>query len=181
MELSQAKAWRQQLRDNPEQLRLAAIGAGVIGDPELVSELIVLMEVEAVARVAGEAFSMITGVDLAYEDLDRDAPEDFEAGPNDNPEDENVALDQDEDLPWPMPELVAKWWRENQGKFRPEVRYLRGKEISRESLLDALTWGNQRQRAAAALELALREPRQPLFDVCAPGKCQAKRRKSWSL
>jgi uncharacterized protein (TIGR02270 family) len=181
MELSQTKAWRRQLRDNPKQLRLAVIGAGVIGDPELAGELIVLMEVEGVARIAGEAFSMITGVDLAYEDLDGDAPEGFEAGPNDNPEGENTALDQEEDLPWPVSELVAKWWRENQGKFRPGVRYLKGKEISRESLLNVLARGNQQQRAAAALELALREPTQPLFNIRAPGKCQVERLKSWSL
>ncbi len=40
--------------------------------------------------------------------------------------------------------------------------------------------GNQRQRAAAALELALREPTQPLFEVRAPGKLQVERLMAWN-
>ena len=34
-----------------------------------------------VGRAAGEALSMITGVDLAYEDMETDPPTDFESGP----------------------------------------------------------------------------------------------------
>jgi hypothetical protein len=41
---------------------------------------------------------MITGVDIAYEDLEGEWPEGFEAGPTENPENENVAMDPDEDL-----------------------------------------------------------------------------------
>jgi hypothetical protein len=41
---------------------------------------------------------MITGVDIAYEDLEGVWPEGFEAGPTENPENENVAMDPDEDL-----------------------------------------------------------------------------------
>ena len=174
MELPQAKAWRQRLRGNSQQLRLAAIGAGVIGDPDVVGDLIALVEIETVARVAGEAFSMITGVDLSYEDLDKDAPEGPQGGPTEEPEDEDVALDPDENLPWPAPELVKNWWEKNRGKFRSGIRYLCGKEIGTESLKDVLAKGNQRQRAAAALELAVREPKQPLFEVRAPGKRQLK-------
>ena len=56
------------------------------------------MEVPELARVAGEAFTMITGVDIAYEDLEGEWPEDFEAGPTESPEDEDVEMDPDEDL-----------------------------------------------------------------------------------
>ena len=42
---------------------------------------------------------MITGVDIAYEDLEGAWPEGFVAGPTEDPEDENVAMDPDEDLP----------------------------------------------------------------------------------
>jgi uncharacterized protein (TIGR02270 family) len=180
MELPHAKAWCQHLRDNPKMLRLAAIGAGVIGDPELNDDLITLMESEAIARVAGEAFSMITGVDLSYEDLDGDQPEGYKGGPSDNPEDEDVAMDQDEDLPWPVPSLVAQWWKEHGDKFRAGVRYLRGKELAGGSLRQALLQGNQRQRAAAALELALRESTKPLFEVRAPGGRQLIEMNAWT-
>jgi len=57
------------------------------------------MTIPELARVAGEAFTMITGVDIAYEDLEGAWPEGFVAGPTEDPEDENVAMDPDEDLP----------------------------------------------------------------------------------
>ncbi|MBV8554404.1 MAG: hypothetical protein JO116_02485, partial [Planctomycetaceae bacterium] len=38
-----------------------------------------------------------------------------------------------------------------------------------ESLREALTKGYQRQRAAAAIELAILKPGRPLFEVRAPG------------
>lgn len=175
MELSQAKSWYQQLRNNPEQLRLSAIAAGVIGDPELINDIIELMNIDEVKRVSGEAFAMITGVDLAYEDLDGDAPQNYETKPSDESEDEDVKPDPDEDLPWPVPELVLKWWERNKGKFKSGVRYLKGMEINVDSLQNVLINGNQRQRAAAALELALINPKQPLFETRAPGKEQLKR------
>jgi uncharacterized protein (TIGR02270 family) len=174
MEFAQAKAWCRQLRDNPDQLRLAALASGVIGDPELVDDLIMLMEIQEVTRTAGEAFSMITGIDIEYEDLDGEEPEGFEGGPSEEAEDEDVDIDPDEDLPWPNPELIRKWWKERRKDFRSGVRYLRGKEITSGSLMDALIQGNQRQRGAAALEIAIKEPLKPLFETRAPGKRQLK-------
>jgi uncharacterized protein (TIGR02270 family) len=117
---------------------------------------------------------MITGVDIEYEDLDGEEPEGFESGPSEDTEDENVDLDPDEDLPWPSPEMIKKRWQEHRKDFRPGVRYLRGKEMNMGSLRDALIHGNQRQRAAAALEMAIREPLKPLFEIRATGKRQLK-------
>lgn len=174
MELSQAKEWLQQLRAKPEFLRLAVIGSGVIGDPALADDLVTLMDNAEVSRVAGESFSIITGVDLAYDDLEGDEPEDFKGGPREDSEDEGVAMDKDEDLPWPAPGLVARWWKEHQGSFKSGRRYLGGKEITVELLSNALIHGNQRQRSIAALELAIREPARPLFEIRANGKYQTK-------
>lgn len=181
MTIREAKDWLQYLKSKLEKMRLVAIGAGVIGIPDLIGDLIKLMEIEEIARVAGEAFSMITGIDLAYEDLDGDQPENFKSGPMEEEEkDEDVTLDPDEDLSWPVPDLVNKWWNQNKRKFKPGKRYLRGKEINSESLKDALVYGNQRQRAAAALEVALTEPMKPLFEIRAPGKYQLKTLMSWT-
>jgi uncharacterized protein (TIGR02270 family) len=121
------------------------------------------------ARLAGEAFSMITGADLAYEDLDGDAPEGFEAGPTDDPKDENVELDPDENLPWPKLEAVSKWWEGRKAGLRAGLRHLLGKPVEAAGLRKALREGKQRQRAAAALELAMLEPGKPLVEVRAPG------------
>lgn len=83
--------------------------------------------------------------------------------------DEDVEMDPDEDLPWPEPELIAEWWNKNKGSFQSGTRYLLGQPISPEHLHHVLRHGFQRQRAAAALELAMMSTGQPLFEVRAPG------------
>jgi len=175
MNVPQAKDWLQKMKNNTELLRLSTIGEGALGDPKLIGNIISLMQKEDIARAAGEAFSMITGLDLAYEDLEQDQPEGFESGPSEEPEDEEVSLDKDEDLPWPAPDLIGKWWNDNKKNFRAGRRYLNGNEINKSSLYETLKHGNQRQRAAAALELGLLEPNKPLFEVRAPGKRQIKK------
>ncbi len=172
LDVPAAKAWLQRMGPVPATLRLATIGIGVLGDPEMMGVLIELMKNDAVARVAGESFSMITGVDLAYDDLERTAPDGFESGPTEDAADEDVALDEDENLPWPNPQLVADWWTTHHTDFQPGHRHLCGREINVESLCKTLVDGTQRQRAAAALELALLQPNQPLFDVRARGNWQ---------
>jgi uncharacterized protein (TIGR02270 family) len=180
MDVQQAKAWHRQLTKEPTQLRTAAIADGIIGDPDAVEGLIDLMNIPEIARVAGEALSVITGVDLPYEHLSGEKPEGFEAGPTEDPEDENVAMDPDEHLPWPVPALVAKWWNQHRVKFQAGRRYFKGKEITVQSLREVLISGNQPERAAAALELALREPTQPLFEVRARGSLQLEELKRWN-
>ena len=96
-------------------------------------------------------------------------PEDFQAGPTEDPNDENVEMDPDDNLPWPEPTLVQKWWDKNRGQFKNGTRYLLGKPMTVEWLKTVLRDGRQRQRAAAALELAIRQPGQPLFNVATPG------------
>jgi len=169
MEFESAHPWQQELAHKAESARLAVIGAGAIGDPVLVPWLIEQMAVPNLARVAGESFSMITGTDLAYEDLERKKPDGFESGPTDDPEDENVEMDPDDNLPWPEPVLISKWWGAHQGEFQKGVRYLLGKPVDDDWLGQVLRIGRQRQRAAAALELAMLNPGQPLFEVRAPG------------
>ena len=141
------------------RFRLAPWLIEQMGNPEL-------------ARPAGEAFASITGVDVAYEDLEGEWPEGFEAGPTEAPEDENVEMDPDEDLPWPASPLIQGWWSKNQGRFSSGQRHLLGRPITPETLGEVLRTGMQRQRAAAALELALCQPGQPLFEVRARGDMQ---------
>ncbi len=169
MDLPSAHAWQRELAQRPDSVRLAVIGSGMIGDPASVPWLLEQMRIPELARVAGEAFTMITGVDIAYEDLESEWPEGFDAGPTENPEDENVEMDADENLPWPNPELIQAWWGKNKGRFRNGTRYLCGQPIAYEHLQHVLCTGFQRQRAAAAIELAMLKPGQPLFEVRAPG------------
>jgi uncharacterized protein (TIGR02270 family) len=164
-----AKVWLKRLVKDLGQKRIAVIAAGAFADPEVIPFLIDQMKVPKLARVAGESFSLITGANIAYEDLEGERPEGFEAGPTENPEDEDVAMDADLNLAWPEPALIQKWWSARQGDFAKGTRYLLGQPITPESLRLALKNGYQRQRAAAALELAILKPGRPLFEVRAPG------------
>ena len=167
---SHSRDWLKQLATMTERRRDLIIACGATGDPDYIPWLIQQMaESPDHARIAGEAFTFITGVDLAYDDLETDWPEGFEAGPTENPEDGDVAMDPDEDLPWPDPALIEAWWHANQERFTSGSRYLVGAPISAQHCQHVLRGGMQRQRIAAALELALMEPRAMLFETRAPG------------
>ena len=169
MVLPAALSWREELARSEATLRQALLGAGIIGDPIAIPWLIEQMQVQTTARLAAESFTMLTGLDLALENLEGDPPEGFEAGPNDDPEDEDVEMDPDEFLPWPKVEGISQWWHRHQTDFQSGTRYLIGQPIKGDWLQVVLRRGYQRQRAAAALELTRRQPGQPLFEVRGPG------------
>jgi uncharacterized protein (TIGR02270 family) len=141
---------------------------GIAGDPYHVPWLISRMEDLALARLAGESFSLITGLDLAYLDLDLKPPEGIETGPNDDPNDANVALDEDDSLPWPAPHKIAAWWHRNGGRFSAGTRYFMGQSPTTAHCASVLTTGFQRQRRHAAEYLCLLKPGTPLFNTAAP-------------
>ncbi len=161
------------LADNQDTLRLAVIGAGLSGQPSYIPWIIQQMQVAGLARVAGEAFSRLCGVDLAYQDMVGELPDDGGGGgPTENAEEESVEMDEDEDLPYPDFILVHQWWLDNRGYFKPDVRYLYGKPASNKQCRWALKKGGQRLRYVAAILLALAEPKRTLFEVREVGKRQ---------
>ncbi len=172
LDLQQVKALLKTLVQSKDRIREAIIGAGIAGDPGYIPWLIKQMESPKLARIAGESFSFISGADIAYEDLEGKLPKNFAAGPTENPEDEEIAMDPDEDLPFPDPLLIEHWWKQHQHNFLPGVRYLSGKPVSEFQCQAVLRSGKQRQRQAAALELALMQPKAPLFESRAVGKKQ---------
>lgn len=174
LDLQQIKTLLEVLVQSKDRIREAIIGAGIAGDPVYIPSLIKLMESPKLARIAGESFSFISGVNIAYEDLESKSPKNFAAGPTENPEDEEVAMDPDEDLPCPDPQLIKHWWKQHQHNFLPGVRYLSGKPVSEPHCQAVLRSGKQRQRQAAALELALMQPSAPLFETRAVGRKQQK-------
>jgi len=160
----EAMAWLRGLNSDPRHARLAVTACGILGDPAFVPWLIGRMEIPELARAAGEAFSMIAGIDLAYDDLETDTPEGFEAGPTANPADDNVALDPDEHLPWPDPVLIKPWWEREGSRFPAGTRHLLGRPLDEAACQHALAAGFQRQRRAAAFELTLASSDTPLFN-----------------
>jgi len=143
-------------------VRSAIAGAGVLGDAACMPWLIDQMKSPALACVAGEAFSMITGVNLADANLDQRRP----SAPDVNDVAEDLpSPDDDRNLAWPNPSRVAGWWQLHQHEFPGGVRYLAGQPIDPRILRSLLAIGRQRQRAAAAVEFALREPDVALVEV----------------
>ncbi len=168
-------SWVCQLIENPGQLRIGIQAIGLLGDPVSVPWLIQQMHDLPFARVAGEAFSLITGADLALLDLDLQVLPDFDAGPNDDPEDPNVLMDPDEDLPWPDPTAIAAWWHHHGAGLQAGIGHILGHRQSESSFLHALARGQQRQRIVAACAIARWQPDQPLFPTSAP----AWRQRNW--
>lgn len=168
MSAADAQEFLRQLARDPVQVRLLIQGAGFAGDPAYVPWLIGHMTDDKLARLAGESFSMITGADLAWLDLERKPPDNLETGPNDNPEDPNVDMDPDDGLPWPEQARVQAWWTRHGSRFASGTRHFIGATLNRERCIEVLRNGYQRQRIASAYHLCLLEPGTPLFEWRAP-------------
>ncbi|WIG95908.1 TIGR02270 family protein [Myxococcus sp. SDU36] len=110
-----------------------------------------------VARLAGEAFSAITGLRMAGAHvLPEPAPEDALPPLEDEDLDADLVLRPEDALPLPAQEEVARWWDGARDGFSPANRYLGGKLFAGTSLLDALAQGPMRRRHPYALELMVR-------------------------
>jgi uncharacterized protein (TIGR02270 family) len=170
--LTHAHEVLRRLAGDPGQIRWVIEGSGIVGDPGYVPWLIRHMTDPKTARLAGEAFTVITGADFGRNGLTGARPEGFESGPNDDPADPNVDLDRDDGLPWPDVTKTEKWWGANRSRFPKGTRYFMGAPITREHCLGVLKNGDQRQRILAAHYLCLLEPGTPLFNTSAPARRQ---------
>ncbi len=162
-------------RDTPVGMRRLVRACGLLGDPHFVPWLIDLMTDDTLARLAGESFSLITGADLAALDLERKPPEGVDFGPNSDPMDNNVALDEDDSLPFPEREKVQGWWQANAAAMPAGTRFFVGAPPSPEQLARVLREGFQRQRIAAARLRCLQLPGSALFATAAPAWRQQRR------
>ncbi len=149
------REWISALAKNPANLRAVITATGVLGDPHAVNWLISKMTDPVQARLAGEAFTLITGIDLEKHGLTAPPPTGLMPIPNDNPGDPYVGLDEDENLPWPDAARIAALWRNHGQHFLVGRRYFLGKAVAPEWLKSKLADSPQRHRHAAALELAL--------------------------
>ncbi len=180
MESQHFGQWVELLLARPEQQRLGLWVIGQRGHPTWMPRLLSAMTEPALARGAGEAFSMLTGINIAEDLVDgvrargpalvpRSIEQRRVAGIPLPGKPAAVVQDVDGDLPWPAADALASYWQRHQGEYDPQSRYLLGKPIDESSAIVALRTGAQRQRAAAAIELALLQAESPLFEVRAPG------------
>lgn len=156
------------LAQDPVNDRVVIRAVGVAGDPAGLPWLIDRMDDPATARIAGESFSLATGVDLARLELEKAQPEDVEPGATEDPDDDNVAVDEDEGLPWPDRAKVAAWWQSNSHRFPAGRRFFMGEQPNIDNCSRVLCHGYQRQRIAAAEHLCLLKPGTKLFPTRAP-------------
>jgi uncharacterized protein (TIGR02270 family) len=175
--LAEGRRWVSRLAREPRFASLVVIGAGIVGDPVSVPWLINRMESPALARLAGEAFTMITGIDLAYHDLSQDITP--TSSDEEQSADEARPLGYETNLAWPSAVRVGEWWANHHDAFSSGIRYLGGKPITKQSLIDILIDGKQRLRAAAALELALLNRNEAFFEVRSRGAAQRTRLEQW--
>jgi|GEM_PF-457766 len=137
-------------KPEPIALRQQTLWAlGFSGNRDAAAACLPLMSSQEplIDRLAGEAFSAITG--LRLDDTRTRENDDEELG------DEPLSLT-DSWLPRPRADTVADWWHRNQSRFSPGVRYLDGVPCSPARLLVSFEGGTMRRRAAIALELTLR-------------------------
>ncbi|MCF6337429.1 MAG: TIGR02270 family protein [Gammaproteobacteria bacterium] len=163
-----ADAWIAQLLGHPGhhsgQLRQGIKAIAANGRIHAIPRLIVLMQDDTLARIAGEAFSLLTGIDLKQQQLTRPRPP-----LDEDPGDIDSALE-DAELPWPDAAKVAAQWQPQATDFDAGQRYLMGQPINAAHLNSIIASGYQRQRHAAALELALLEPLSSLNNTHAISK-----------
>ncbi|MGQ9424394.1 TIGR02270 family protein [Gilvimarinus sp. F26214L] len=157
------RKWISELARSPEEIRNVIKASGLLGDPHAVEWLIAQMRVPALSRLAGEAFTNITGIELETNGLAiSELPDLDDQVPNDDPADDRVDMDEDEHLAFPDPYKVAAIWQKYQGRFVPAQRYLLGQPLNPAHVKRVLDNGLQRQRRTAAFDLALLQPDQLL-------------------
>lgn len=154
-----------------DRARCAIVAAGASGRPGLVPLLLEHAAVDDTARLAAWAISLVTNAG-ASRALHTRAPTGFQAGPNDDPADDDVAMDPDEDLPWLSPDALRTWWSSHAAEFPPDKRHLLGRPIEKPWLEHLLLHANQAVRGAAAIELQFVAREKPRVAVGAPGFLQ---------
>jgi uncharacterized protein (TIGR02270 family) len=164
--------WLKTLSRDPKHRRDMLIGAAIVGNSAYIPILIKQMKEPELARAAGDAFTIITGLDLVKNGLNGSRPDGFEFEADEENKD---ASDADEYLAWPDIELISSWWQHNEQAFPARTRFLAGTAITAEHCQYSLKNDNQRNRQSAALELALRHAKAPYFNTKASADSQQKR------
>ncbi|VAW66603.1 hypothetical protein MNBD_GAMMA09-3907 [hydrothermal vent metagenome] len=160
--VEQARDLISKLAEDKTQMRAVVQATGILGDPHAVNWLISIMSDTALARIAAEAVSLITGIDLEQYQLTDELAPSVAQQPNDDAADEDVSLDEDENLPWPDVKKISQIWMNLGMNFIAGNRYFLGRNITPELLNDKIVSAYQRQRHAAAMELALSNTAMPL-------------------
>jgi uncharacterized protein (TIGR02270 family) len=116
------------------------------------------MKDEELAKLAGEAFCAIVGLDLVKEGmiLPEPPPPDEPVPYEEEDLDADLAAKPDDLLPRPDRSRLAIWWQGQRGRFAPDQRHVGGARADLAALQHLLEHGPTRRRHATAAELAVR-------------------------
>lgn len=164
LSVEEGRAWIGELAAIEGRTRQVIRATAALGDPHAIPWVIAQMKIPENAKLAGEAFAIITGIDLAQDELVIDMPEvSIDEGDED---DASIELDEDENLVYPSYELVVRKWALIQSQFVPGCRYFMGHMSTNTAfLLNLRDKFPQRIRSQAAIELALSKPSEPLQNI----------------
>lgn len=153
--------WLKKLAQSAQQIPQLILALAALGDPRHMNWLLERMAEPAYAQLAGYAFSTITGVDIVDAKLAMQKPSFDDEFDLDNPSGyENLAQ--------PDPALVRQYWKRNGAAFVHGQHYLAGQIKTPALMENLLRDGLQGQRQAAAIELALMDPRRILPNINMP-------------
>jgi uncharacterized protein (TIGR02270 family) len=144
--------------ERPELRAQALWALGISGQLLSAEACLEYMSDAELGPLAGEAFSVITGLQLQgpyvlpAETHDQEEPVPLE----EENLDDNLDPRPEDFLPRPNALAIADWWKKNQGSFQRRIRYLNGRPCDAEALLEALRHGPMRRRHVVARELAIR-------------------------
>lgn len=154
--------FQRSFRSNLEKSPLSTLwGLGFLGTIEAADVVLECCnnKSDAVARLAGEAFRAITGLDAEEDRYHRDpveptANETLPAFDEDDL-DADLADDPLEELPLPQPQMYADFWAQNRKDYAVETRYINGEPQNVESLVQSLERVSTRRRHAIAFQLRM--------------------------
>lgn len=147
------------LLKTPELQSRTLWALGFSGRVVAMEACLALTENASVARLAGEAFSAMTGLRLEgpYCLPPGEWPEGAPPAPEESEEPgADLTRHPEDDLPWPEVTAVRAWWETARGRFVKGQRYLLGQPFSGPVLLEALESSPMRRRHVLARELAIR-------------------------
>jgi uncharacterized protein (TIGR02270 family) len=172
--LGQARAREvvRQMLSVEETRRWGVLGLGVIGAARVIDFLIAEMARPTTARMAGWAFAMITGANVAEDGLELDVfPE--------SPEDPTIAASPletflEESLPWPDPARIGAWMAGQGNRLAEDQPLLFG--LARWSYrdMDSPDQIFQARYRAVAQAIAMQTPGSPLPNWRTPVRLQGR-------
>jgi uncharacterized protein (TIGR02270 family) len=164
--VDESRQWISEISKDPSQVSTIIKATAIIGDPQAIPWLINQMNNPDYARKAGLSFSLITGLDLEINNLDKEVDVAFKDNPEGDIEDD--AENEDADLVWPDPQKVQRFWQQHGNSMQYGQRYFIGNPITSEWLNQVIQNGNQLQRNAAAIKLAIVESDTRLLSTVSP-------------